>query len=331
MKLSEKIRFLASFSPILGIIAKPETRPNGITAIVRVRGDEEWIEPSLLSIHDFADEIIVLDNKASPKTLESLDQLKGDLGDQLQCETCHNLNLYELSNLGLTTARFRWVVRWDVDFVAHTDGKGNIRNLRNHLLDLDPKRYYLMYLLAAELAGDLFHQFPDLRIRSDGQVHTASRWAKYVQVHRKLKLSEVSSPDRLLREGSTLSIAKESLKVPKFYDVLRWREVTYFHVNLKSAWHTLQRHFWLEWLGQGDFDTYQTLESYTLAQIKDRWGFADPQEAAQYFMTVYCKGLDTYDPEQCGPYPELLRPFLDKPKYSVEYRDRLIVGRTESP
>jgi glycosyltransferase involved in cell wall biosynthesis len=331
MQLIEKVRFIASFAPLMGIIPKPEDRPKGVSALVRVRGEEEWIEPSLLSIQEFADEILVLDNGASPQTQEVLERLRGPLHDLLQFETCHNLNLYQLSNLGLEKARFRWVVRWDADFVAHTSGKGDIRNLRRYLFELDHRRYYLLYLTATELAGDLFHQFPDLRIRRDGQVHTASRWARYVPVHRNLKVSGAPSPDQLLREGSRLKMTKESLKVPKFYQIIRCSEVTYFHVNVKSAWHTLQRHFWLEWLGQGNFRTYPTLKSYTLAQIQNLWGFSSPEEAAQYFMTLYCQKLETYDSEPSGPYPELLQPFLTKPKYRMEYKDGKIIGRREDP
>ena len=329
MRLTETIRFLASFAPVLGIVAKPETKPNGVTAIVRVRGDEEWIEPSLLSIEDFADEIIVLDNKASAKTLESLDKLKGNLGDLLKYKRYHDLNIYHLSNLGLEKAQFRWVVRWDADFVAHTNGKGDIRNLRRYLLELDPRRYYLVYLAAVELAGDLFHQFPDLRIRSDGQIHTASRCATYVPDLRTLEVSAVPSPDRILRKSSTLKISKESLKVPKYFKILRWREATYFHVNVKSAWHTLNRYFWLEWLGQANFRTYPTLVSYTLSKIQDRWGISDPEDAARFFMRHYCQSLDLYDSKLCGSYPELLRPFLERPKYLVQYKDREIIGRIE--
>jgi glycosyltransferase involved in cell wall biosynthesis len=330
MKLTEGIRFLASNAPLLGIVPKPEKRPNGVSAIVRVRGDEEWVEPSLLSIQEFADEILVLDNKASAQTRKVLEQLKRSLGDLLTIETCHDLNIVQLSNSGLKKASFRWIIRWDADFVAHTCGNDNILNLRHYLLELDPKRYYLVYLPTVELACDLFHQFPDLRIRNDGQVHTSSRRARYVSVRRNLITSALASPDRVLRESTILSINKESLKVPKFYQILKWKKPSYFHVNVKSGWHTLQRHFWLEWLGKGDFKTHPTLKSYTLAQIQDRWGFRNPEEAIQHFMALYCEGLDKYDFQLCGSYPALLKPYLVKPKYRVLYKDGRIIGRTEN-
>ncbi len=89
------------------------------------------------------------------------------------------------------------------------------------------------------------------------------------------------------------------------------------------------RHFWLEWLGQGDFQTFPTLESYAFAQIRNQWGLSDLEEAAHYFMTNYCQQLAPFDAGRCGPYPELLLPYLRQPCYRVEYRDGVITGRRE--
>lgn len=321
-------RAVISLAPVVGLVARPDSRPNGISAMVRVKGKEEWLEPCLLSIKEFADELLVLDNGVSPETRDALDRLGHSLGAPLRLERCPDLDLFQLSNFGLAKARFRWVIRWDADFVAHTSGPRDIRNLRGFLLALDPRRHHLVHIAAAEVAGDLSHQFPGLRIRCDGQAHTASRWAQYVPVRRTLRRSAVTSPDRAVH-GPTLQITFESLRVPKFYRVRRWKEVAYFHVNVKSAWRSLMHHFWLEWLGQGDFRAFPTLESYTLAQIRDRWGLSDPEAAARYFMSAYCQELVPFDPERCGPYPELLLPWLRQPRYRVEYRDGAITGRSE--
>lgn len=326
----ELMRRAASLAPLVGLVRRPPVRDEGITACVRVKGDEQWIEPSLLSIRDFADEILVIDNGASPETREALDRLKIALGTLLRIERHPHLDLFQVSNLGLERARFRWVIRWDADFVAHTNGPGDIRNLRRYLLSLNPACYYLVYLRAAEVAGDLFHQFPDLWIREDGQVHTASCWARYVPVRRILRVAALPSPDRILRKEPTLRSTLESLWVPKFYRILRPKVVTYFHVNVKSARHTLMRHFWLEWLDQGDFQTFKTLESYVHAQIRTKWGLSDLEEASDYFMVHYCKELIPFDPRRCGPYPEMLQPYLTNPQYRVQYRDGHIVGRTEA-
>ncbi len=329
--LSLWLRSLASLAPLVGLVPTPDNRTNGITAMVRVKGEEEWLEPCLLSVREFADEILVLDNGAFPEARATLDRLRDALGQPLRIERCPDLDLFQLSNLGLAKSRFRWVIRWDADFVAHTSGAGDIRNLRRYLLDLDPRRYYLVHVPAAEVAGDLTHQFPDLRLRYDGQVHTASHRAHYVPLQQTLARSDVVTHYGLLREGPVFRVTLEALRVPKFYRVLRWKEVAYLHVNVKSSRYTLLRHFWLEWLGQGDFRAFPTLESYALAHVRARWGLNDLDEAARFFMAQYCRGLVPLDAERCGPYPELLRPFLAKPRYRVEYRDREIVGRTEGP
>lgn len=330
MTVHEALRYIASFAPLVGVVARPQARPNGISALVRVRGEEEWIEPCMLSIREFADEILVLDNGASPQTQNTLHRLRDSLGECLRLERWPHLDLFQVSNLGLEKARYRWIIRWDADFVAHTSGTGDIRNLRRYLLELDRRRYYLAYVAAAEVAGDLFHQFPDLRVRVDGQVHTASHRARYMPVRQTLIRPAMASPDRVLRRGHTLRITLESLRVPKFYQILRWQEVAYFHVNVKSARQTLLRHFWLEWLGQGNFRAFPTLESYALAQIRNRWVLSDPEEAAHHFMGSYCQGLVPFAPELCGPYPELLRPHLSQPRHRVEYRDGMIAGRSET-
>ena len=47
------------YLPYIGWVPKP-SRKNGISVMIRTRNEEEWIELSLLSIKDFADEIVVV-------------------------------------------------------------------------------------------------------------------------------------------------------------------------------------------------------------------------------------------------------------------------------
>ncbi|MBS7270656.1 MAG: hypothetical protein KIH10_17695, partial [Candidatus Freyarchaeota archaeon] len=54
------LRYCCSFLPKIGVVEPPPERPNGITVLVRSCNDE-WIEFSLRSIRDFADEVIVVD------------------------------------------------------------------------------------------------------------------------------------------------------------------------------------------------------------------------------------------------------------------------------
>ena len=322
-------RLAWSFAPVVGLVARPDARPDGISAVVRVRGDEEWLEPAVLSIREFADEILVLDHGASEAARGVVERLGRALGSRLVRIECAGLDLFDVSNLGLTRARCRFIVRWDADFVGHTDGTGSLAHLRRYLLGLDPRRYFAVSLTAAEVAGDLRHQFPDRRLRHDGQAHTASDRARFVRVRRETPTDTLGVADRTLRERPRVSLALESLALPRYYAMLRWPHVAYFHVHVKPARHLLLRHFWLEWLGEPDTARYPTLESYALEQARSRWGIDDPDAAATHLVRRLCTGLAPFDEAACGPYPKMLRPYLERSRYAVEYDGGHIVGRRE--
>ena len=322
-------RLALSFAPVLGLVARPDARLDGISAVVRVRGEEEWLEPALLSIRALADEIIVLDNGASEAARAAVDRVARVLGPRLVRIACAALDLFDVSNLGLDRARYRFIIRWDADFVGHTDGAGNLAQLRRYLLSLDRRRYFAIRLAAAEVAGDLRHQFPDRRLRRDGQAHTASARARFVRVTRETPTDALSAADRPLRERSRLMLALESLALPAYYAVLDWPRVAYFHVHVKPARHLLLRHFWLEWLAEPDTARYPSLESYALEQARTRWGIAEPEAAAAHLVRWLCAALVPFDEAVCGPYPELLRPYLQRSRYAVEYDGGHIVGRRE--
>jgi hypothetical protein len=330
VRASEAVRAVASLAPLLGVMPRPDAAREGISAIVRVRGEEEWIEPALLSIRDFADEIVVLDNGAAPGTRATIDRVCRTAGAYLRVEDCPELDLFALSNRGLDLATRRWVIRWDADFVGHTSGEGDLRRLREFLLGLDRRRYDLVYVPCAEVAGDLEHQFPDRRVRWDGQVHTWSSRARYVASTRTMPVGRLAAADRLHRDGDTVRLTLESLSVPRIYRVRRWTAVTYFHVHVKSARRLLLRHLWLEWLGTGDFRTCPTLEAYARAQLPRRWGTEDLDEAADRFTAEWCAPLVPVDPRVTGPYPELLDLRRTQPRYEVIRRNGCVAGRREA-
>lgn len=324
----ERLRGLASWAPVIGVVPRPRPAREGITAIVRVRGEEEWIAPSLASIADFADEILVLDNGAAPEAREAIERARQSAPGRVRVEACPALDIFALSNRGLQLATCRWVVRWDADFVAHTSGDADIRHVRRFLLGLDARRYHLVYLPAAEVAGDLRHQFPDRRIRGDGQVHTASPAARFVRVEREVAPGgRLDAADAIDRADRRVRFALESLRVPKYYRIVRWPAVAYFHVHVKSARHMLLRHFWLEWLAAGA--PSETLEAYTRDAVRERWGATDLDRAAADFMARHCARLVPVDERVTGPYPALLEPYLQQPRYDVRYLDGAIVGRDE--
>lgn len=322
-------RALASWAPVVGLAPSPPGRPNGISAMVRVRGDEEWIEPCLRSIRSLADEIVLLDNGASADTRAAIARVGQALGPALRVLDCARDDLIVLSNRGLAACRFRWVIRWDADFVAHTDGPYAIDRLRDFLLGLSPRRYFLIEICAAEAAGDLHHQFPDMRNRCDGQAAVWSPALRYVMVQRTVPVGRLAAHDRFLRPGDSVRRALETLRSPRHYRVLRWRAPAYLHVNVKSGRHLLLRHFWFEWLDATASGAAIGWEDYVTRRVAREWGCADLAAAERRYLAAYCRGLVPYDPARSGPYPALLKPHLESPRYRVEYRDGAITGRSE--
>jgi glycosyltransferase involved in cell wall biosynthesis len=322
-------RAVASWMPVTGLAPRPPALPNGISAMVRARGDEEWIEPCLRSVRALADEIVLLDNGASADARAAVARAKEELGPALRVVDCANDDLVTLSNRGLAESRFRWVIRWDADFVAHTDGPYAIDRLRDFLLGLSPRRYFLVEICAAEVAGDLHHQFPDLRYRCDGQAAVWSPALRYVAVQATAPVERLATPDRVLRAVGPVRRTLESLWSPRYYRVLRWREPAYLHVNVKDGRHMLLRHFWLEWLDATASGDPVAWEDYVTRRVEREWGCADLAAAERCYVAAYCRGLVPYDPARSGPYPALLEPYIESPRYRVVYRDGVITGRSE--
>jgi glycosyltransferase involved in cell wall biosynthesis len=306
------VRATLAMAPLVGLVPRPEPRPNGITAVVRVRGEEEWIEPCLRSIEGFADEVVVLDNGAGPLTRARVEALRDVFGERLVIERCPELDLVRLSNRGLARARFRWVVRWDADMVAHTSGPADIRGLGAYLRGRDRRRYELVHVAAVEVAGDLRHQLPGMRTRHDGQVVVWSRALEYVINRRTLDPSELEPHDRVLRGPGPVHRALEALRTPPYYRIARWERPAYFHVNVKPPRHMLLRHFWLDWVDAVAGGSPLSHEAYVARRVADEWGVGDLAEAERRYLERYRALLVPFDAAACGPYPELLRPYLER-------------------
>ena len=328
-RAAQLARAVVSLAPLAFLVPRPPRRREGVSALVRVTGNEEWIEPCLLSLVGFADEILVLDNGAAPETRARFETLGASLGSAVRRIDCVGVDLPEVANRGLAESRFRWAFLWDADLVARTEGPAAVGRLKRFLAGLDPRRFHLVHVRTTELAGDLRHRFPDARERYDPHVLTADGRARYVWRARQIPPERAPLAYRPLRGAAPehFRARYDTLKVPKYYSVLRWLEPCIFHVNVKSGRRTLLRHFWLEWLGSGESIG---LEAYTRRRVRERWDLEDLDAAAARFMEEYCRELEPVDEAAIGGYPRVLAPYVERAAYRVLYCDGRIVGRAES-
>jgi hypothetical protein len=323
------VRALASLATLAHLVPHPPRRPEGVTALVRVSGDEEWVEPCLTSLDGFADEILVLDNGATGATRAQVDRASRSSTSAIRLVDCVALDLPDVATRGLAESRFRWAFLWDADLVARTAGPNAIANLKRFLAGLDARLYYLVHVRTLELAGDLHHRFPDVRERYDPHVLTVGLRARYVWRERRIPPERAPLGYRVLRHGvpRRFHVKYDTLEVPKYYRVLYWREPAVVHVNVKSGRRALLRHFWLEWLGSGAPDS---LEAFTRRRVREQWGVDDLAVAAARFMAEYCQALERIDEAAIGGYPPALLPHVERAAYRVLYEDDRIVGRAEA-
>ena len=304
--LSRFIRRICNFAPCLGIVNTPN-RPPGISVFMRVKDEADWINLSIQSIRSIADEIVVVDNGSTDGTYDLLTDLSSKENGAMRLFRRPDLDLCALSNFALSETRFQWVFRWDGDMVAHTTGKHSIFRLRNRLLSLDSRRYYVIYLRHINLSGDLSHQDPDEMVHIEEYLHTFSPGARYVHPG-----------------------CFEAIKVPPYYRVLFWYEPYSFHMNVKPARRVLLRYFWEDWLELRNYGEFPTLEDYVNEKIASEFGTTSWEEAESICILRICQNHIRYDPEVFGPYPELLKPYLQSPKYRLKFKDGRIIGREEN-
>ena len=304
--LSKFLRRVVSIGPLMGVVPC-SIQPVGISVVMRVKDEADWIRPSIESIKCIADEIIVVDNGSTDGTYEILEEMTSNENGLIKLWRKPDLNHCDLSNFALDQTSFRLVFRWDADMVAHTTGDYNISYLRERLLSLNPKCYYLIYLRHINLAGDLFHQDPKEMVHIEEYIHSFSEKACYIH------------PGRF-----------EAIKVPKYYRVLFWYEPYSFHVNVKPERRMLLRYFWEDWMDLKDYEKYPKLEDYVVEKIKHEFETDSLEKAASLCVKRICNNFIRYDPQIFGSCPELLKPYLERPKYKLIYEDGKIVGRVEN-
>jgi hypothetical protein len=169
---------LATITTTLGIVkAEREGKADGITAMVCTFNEEEWIEPSLLSVKDLVDEYVVVDSStdSTPKIVEKLIK---EHGLPVRLYRVPPGDLTAARNLALREARYRWVLFWDADFVA-TDKL--IRKVREFTENWDRKSYYLVYWPYITFCGDIYHLCPR-KLHVEHWLYTWSRRLRYTSV-----------------------------------------------------------------------------------------------------------------------------------------------------
>ena len=278
--VSRTIHSVVSMLPAIGLFRGGDCRPPGISIYMRVKNEADWIAASIASILGIADEIIVVDNGSTDGTYEILQEIGVSHPRLIRLWRRPELYHCDLSNFALEQTSFRWVFRLDGDMIAHTTGEHSIEKLRDRIFDLNPRRYYLIYLRYINLSGDLRHQDPKEMVHIEKVYPYLYLIARFIH------------PGRF-----------EAIKFPLYYQPLFWYEPYVFHVNIKPARRMLLRYFWEDWMELKDTFNYPSLESYVATHIEREFGTARMEEAQSICVNRVLQNHILFDPKRFGPYP----------------------------
>ncbi len=272
---------------------------------MRVRNEDEWLEPSVRSIVGFADQIVIGDNGSTDQTPAIIARLGLELPDLVETLVLPDADICELTNALIVRTRYRWIVRWDGDFVAQTDGPARIGLLRDWLMHRDARRYHMIYLRMVELAGDLWHQHPVSPARADAHCWTASPQLRYVY-----------DPN-----------GYEAPLVPRWFAVQGWKTPCFYHLHIKSDERMFWNYVWKRYLTDPTRSEDATLTEYAERLCRSEFGHTDMVRAAKAWTTGYVQELVRFDSSRYPEHPALVRPHLAAPRYRIVYDGGRIAGR----
>jgi glycosyltransferase involved in cell wall biosynthesis len=272
-----------SIAPYLGLVPKANTlgRKPGVSAIVNLV-NEPWIEPSLLSIKDFADEIIVVDS-STDDTSEKVDKIKVQYGLNLK----HIRKMCDVRvawQTALKYSEYEWLLKWDGDFIAYTP---QINRLKTYLTTLRKEKYY-------------FIEFPHICLDVD--------------LFRINKSNPYQIEGWLFKFSPPLFNLIERDPFPTFYEKKFLNTVYVMHLrSIKSPLRILERRYMGLWKLEENKAKYSdSFEEYVKVNVFKEFGVENLDKAAQIVYESLKEKVASYEKEIYGDYPKILKNYVKK-------------------
>ncbi len=291
--LGHTLRRVCSYAPRVGLSPKRNLlgRKPGISALVRVR-NEPWIVPSLLSLKNLADEIIVID-ASTDETTEDIRSLmrNGELEIRYQY---FKSDLMQMSQRALELSSCEWILEWDGDFVGYTSGTRDVRGLRKLVLSLACSRYFFTIFKVINLDYDLFPIRRDVSYYVEKPYLFTYHPSLIYRLHSKLFWETLNFPlfFKGIDTNSTFAMHLRSVKPPRKYLERRY----------ETAWTFMH--------AQGKYTG--TLDDYVRERISADLGTLDIEEASKNFRAGLFQLVIPYNKERLGDYPDLLKEYAER-------------------
>jgi len=263
-------------------------REGCVSAMMRVKDEEWWIEPSILSIKDLVDEYVIIDQSRYDKTPEIIDEIKDIYGLNIIHIRDFTVDFVEVSNTALKLTKCKWILRWDGDYIAREELTPTIKAL---IQKLDPRKYYNVYWPHINFEVDLFH------INIGDPLHIEHWLVTWSPKIRFIPLSYF-----------------EFLYTPPYHKRIDINKPLSLHLRtVKPPLRLLEWKYWWEMRRKGILGKVELYE-YIKQKIKEDFNVDDIHEAALKFLSQLRSRnhIGKYDPSIWGDYPKVLKDHVKK-------------------
>lgn len=288
------------------------------SAVINCFNEEDFIAIAVKSIAKYVDEIVIVDNCSTDKTVSIVTDLILNplLFNKIRLFALDKpMQLADARNFALSKASHEWVIKWDGDFCAfdEMDPVSDQCASFQSLLDIvnDTHNDFDIYLLySLNLSGDLFHY---------------DKTRKYLGlsgdsfVGRKSCMLYVADD----KYGDIGFLRRPDGNLPRFYyrNNPEIHPMHFLHVyGVKNDYYLLYRMFMSEyqvWLSSNDnipfWDWMKRVKNY------------DAESGINYVKSKLLENLDRHNIE----LPHILKSMLHNIRYEVTYDGDKISGRLE--
>jgi len=295
-----------------------QKRKPGISVLIATQNEEALVGLCIRSFLDFGDELIVVDNGSTDRTIEIVTELASKYPNKIRFYHQPELpDLYHNRQFALEHSKYEWIMRADSDFVAYTRDEYGIEDFRKFLLAR--KRTLRPEAIRAPMSnvvGDFWHTGTPMR--PGGVLENPERICVLEPVIQPtIRFYRYYPSLRFIRSGPW-----ELTRHWRFMKRITWDRPLWMHCNIKSDRNYFFRSERILWRKLGDFKTYPTLNSYINDVVEKKYGTNNLDEAARiYLERNIFPYLQLYDPDKFYPYPGLIIKQMEKnPIYKI-YRE----------
>ncbi|MFX0132105.1 MAG: glycosyltransferase family 2 protein [Candidatus Hodarchaeota archaeon] len=275
-------------------------KKNGISVLLPTQNEELMVKTSILSFLDFADEIIVVDNGSEDNTKEIIKELAKKFQKIRFFDKPGIQTLFQNRQFAFRKSKYRWICRFDSDFVAYN----HIKELRKILLEFP--RGILPKVIS----------IPRVNVSKDFY----NTKTIYFLNGKKVKGNVITLPEKKIYEYFPLMCfmrfkRREIVSFQEFMKEIVLRRVYYMHCDIKSSFNSFMRSERPNWRNLENFKKYPTLKSYILDIIKEKYGTSDLRTACKIYTKNEIENEDNYipyNPNKYLPYPELVEELMIK-------------------